>query len=61
MNEPPASPASSDISGVNRDLGKIVRENKAASQPQEQLKRAAEETAARPPYDSDIASKGNSQ
>lgn len=59
MAQPPASPPSSDIAGVHRDESKVVTERKASDP--EQLVEAAEETVARPDYDPDIASKGNSQ
>ena len=62
MPKPPASPPSSDLSGVNRDSGKVVREGKRSEpHPQNELQRAADETAARPDYDPEIASKGNAQ
>lgn len=59
MAKPPASPSSSDIVGVDRDEPKLIAEREESDP--DQLVLASEETAARPDYDPDIASKGNSQ
>lgn len=62
MPQPPATPPSSDIGGVDRDAHKHrARGKPAVPGQQETLAEAAEETVARPDYVDDITSKTNSQ
>lgn len=62
MAEPPASPPSSDIGGVDRDAHKHRARGKPAERGQQQaLAAAGEETVARPDYEPDITAKGNAQ
>ena len=62
MAQPPASPPSSDISGVDRDESKTIARGKAPDpEQQEKLINVGDENAARPNYESDITSEGNSQ
>lgn len=62
MAQPPATPPSSDIEGADRDAHKHrARGKPAAPGQQETLAVAAEETAARPNYEDDVASQKNAQ
>lgn len=62
MAEPPISPPSSDIAGTDRDRGKLLARRKSPlANQQAQLKRVADQDVARPPADSHIKPRGNSQ
>ena len=62
MAEPPATPPSSDINGVDRDEAKIIARGKSPDpQQQEMLYGTTPGDVARPDYDPEIAPKGNSQ
>lgn len=52
MAEPPKSPPSSDIEGVNRDARIGTPRKDPQPDPGAELDRAGEESAARPDYDS---------
>lgn len=62
MAQPPATPPSSDIDGVDRDAFKHRARGKPAEPgQQEELANAADGTVARPDYEPDITSQGNAQ
>ncbi len=62
MAKPPESPPPSDIEGVDRDAHKSrARGKPAVPRQQEQLKRADEDTAARPDYEADVAGEPNAR
>jgi hypothetical protein len=61
MAEPPASPSSSDLTGVDRDQPKLVRRGKLPEENQEVLCTPQREDAARPPNDPEISPEGNAQ
>lgn len=62
MAQPPSSPPSSDIGGVDRDEKKIIARGKAPDpQQQEKLEAVRPKSAARPPYDPDMEREGNPQ
>lgn len=62
MAEPPATPPSSDIGGVDRDEKKIIARGKPPHpRQQEILGDTTDGDAARPGYHDDIASEGNAQ
>jgi hypothetical protein len=62
MAQPPTSPPSSDIEGINRDEAKTVARGKPpAPDQQEQLGARTKENAARPPYDPEITPQPNSR
>lgn len=62
MAQPPKTPPSSDIHGVDRDGGKSRARGKPAEpHQQEVMLKAKEKASARPDYDPDIAPETNSQ
>lgn len=62
MTQPPPSPPSSDIKGVDRDEAKSVALRKTPlPDQQEKLAAAHDQDAARPPHDPQIAPQGNSR
>lgn len=62
MAQPPASPPSSDIGGVDRDEKKIIARGKPPNpEQQEMLGGTTPGDAARPKYHDDVTPKGNSQ
>lgn len=62
MAQPPASPPSSDIGGVDRDAHKSRARGKPAEAGQQaKLANAKANSAARPDYHPDIAPEENSQ
>ncbi len=62
MTKPPATPPSSDLTGVNRDGPKIAQTKDTPDPKQQQnLKGVSAQDVARPPYDPSIATKGNAQ
>lgn len=62
MADPPATPPSSDLGGVDRDAHKHRARGKPAEPGQgEALADAKNDTAARPDYESDITPEKNAQ